>query len=246
MASPTILCALRSGGDYNAEYVERLLNGVKRHAPAGTRFVCLSDTPTPGERIPLAYDWPGWWVKMEFYRPDLDELGDVLTLDLDTVVVGDLSEILAAARLTMLTDVYDPEGGVNSSVTFLPRARRAEIWAKWIADPAAQMAKYGTSGDPVFLGGDQKFLEDGYGAQNIARWQDLTPGQLVSYKAHVRRAKHAQDHGNGHIPPEARLVYFHGKPRPRALNWLEGPGPWSDRSRPREAVSRFWAKLRGR
>jgi hypothetical protein len=44
---------------------------VARYLP-GIRFVCLADTPVTCERWPLLDDWPGWWAKMELFRPDIE------------------------------------------------------------------------------------------------------------------------------------------------------------------------------
>jgi hypothetical protein len=51
-------------------------------------FVCLSDKPdeVPGG-IALKHNWPGWWAKLELFRPDLFQEGDlVLYFDMDTVL----------------------------------------------------------------------------------------------------------------------------------------------------------------
>lgn len=51
--------------------------------------------------------------------------------------------------------------------------------------------------------GDQAFIERAMPEQAIYRWQELLPGQIVSYKVHCR---------NG-IPPNARVVCLHGRPK---------------------------------
>jgi len=56
----TVICVLRSGGQYDAEWVRKLRDGVKRNLARPHRFVCLSDVDVPCERIPLQHDWPGW------------------------------------------------------------------------------------------------------------------------------------------------------------------------------------------
>lgn len=234
MSLPTIACALRTGGAYDAEYVERLSKGVARHLP-GARFVCFSNAPVPCESRALAHGWPGWWSKMEFFRPDAEDLGDLLTLDLDTIVCGPLDAIAAATETTMLSDFLEPARPASGAM-FLPRASRAEVWARWTADPEGHMARCGSLGD-------QKFLEEVWGL-GVARWQDRLPGQIVSYKAHVRRSRgRAFEEGDGTIPEGARLVCFHGRPRPREVNWLEGPLPL--RIRLRDGFSRIRAALGG-
>ena len=105
----TVACVLKSGGTYTPEWVGRLRAGVKRHLPREHMFVCLSDVDVPSMRIPLEHDWPGWWSKMELFRLP----GPILYFDLDTAIVGSLSDIAdyiaeAKAPFTMLRDFYAP------------------------------------------------------------------------------------------------------------------------------------------
>lgn len=187
-----IVLVWRSGGDYDLEYVERLVTSLP-----GQRVVCLSDQPVPCERIPLAYGWPGWWSKMEVFRPDVP--GDFLYMDLDTVVRGPIDDFLAVGCLTLLRDFYR-EWGLGSGLMFLPEADRAEIWREWIARPEHWMAVHQ-------VGGDQEFLER-YWLARAARWQAVLPGRVASYKASGKAERDA-----------AAVVCFHGPPRPRDVQW---------------------------
>ena len=84
----TIACVLRSGGDFDAEYVERLRDGVAANLSLPHRFVCLSDIEVPCERVALRHGWPGWWSKLELFE---QLKGRVLYFDLDTVIAGSLN-----------------------------------------------------------------------------------------------------------------------------------------------------------
>lgn len=203
----TVACVLKSGGDFNAEYVERLRDGAAKNLK-GHRFLCLSDVDVPCERMPLRHDWPRWWSKMELFRPDLDG-GDFLYFDLDTLIVGDLSEIARARDLTMLSDFFDSKR-LASGVMYLPWFDRADVWRKWIKDPERHMRDFRGHGDGGFIGSVKGKAQ---------RWQDDVPGQIVSYKAHVRAPQHPIEKGNGKIPKGARVVCFHGKPRPHEVQW---------------------------
>ncbi len=203
-----VVCVLRSGGEYDAEYVERLRDGIARHLPLEHRFLCLSDVPVGVEDIPLKHDWPGWWSKLEVFRPDI--FGDILFFDLDTVITGDLSDISRVGQLTMLSDFHDLEN-IASGVMYLPWSEREAIWREWIADPSGHMTRNRGHGDGGFL---RKFWN-----RRASRWQDLLPGQIVSYKAHVRKAVHPIENGDGSLPADARVVCFHGRPRPREVGW---------------------------
>ncbi|MGV1795315.1 hypothetical protein [Rhizobium sp. A37_96] len=131
-------------------------------------------------------------------------------MDLDTSVVGDLGDIAAINQLALMRDIYRPEG-LQSSIMYLPEAARRQIWAEWIDRPQHWM-------DIYQKGGDQAFLER-FWLNNAGRWQDLLSGQIVSWKSHVRQALYDDESGNGSIPSEARVVIFHGKPRPWDIGW---------------------------
>jgi hypothetical protein len=204
----SVFCVLRSGGEYKADHVLRLRTQVVKHLPDAD-FRCLSDIKVEGVRtLPLIYDWPGWWSKMELFRPDVS--GDILFMDLDTSIVGSLVDIASVNGLAMMRDIYRPEG-LQSSIMYLPEAARERIWAEWIGRPRHWMDIYHKGGDQAFL---ERFWLDGAG-----RWQDLLPGQVVSWKSHVRQALHDDESGNGSIPADARVVIFHGKPRPWDIGW---------------------------
>ena len=102
MTDLTVACVLRSGGDFDAEYVSKLQAGVARNLTLRHTFLCLSDCEVPCARMPLETDWPGWWAKIELFRL----VGTVLYFDLDTVITGNLDEIASYPHtFTMLNDV---------------------------------------------------------------------------------------------------------------------------------------------
>lgn len=202
----TNVCVLRSGGDFRPEHVQLLAQQV-----AG--LVCLSDVDVPGvETIPLRHGWPGWWSKMELFRPDLS--GDLLYFDLDTVIVGDLSELASLGRTTLLSDFYYPERPA-SGLMYLAESDRAKVWAAWIADPKAAMHKCMRHGDQKFIG---EVLHD------AQRFQDVLPGRVVSYKVHVAKGLNKRSIGDGTVPAGASVVCFHGRPRPWHIKaeWVPG------------------------
>lgn len=176
----------------------------------GADFWCLSDVEIPGVKtLPLKFDWPGWWSKMELMRPSIS--GPMLYLDLDSSVVGGLEAIASLERLTIMRDVYRPDG-LQSSIMVLPEGVRHQIWNHWIDRPDEWMRVYRKGGDQAFL---ERFWLD-----RADRFQDVLPGQVVSFKAHVREAvRKDREFGNGMVPEGARVVAFHGKPRPWEVGW---------------------------
>lgn len=198
-----VMFVLRSGGVYEAEDVRRLASGVHANLP-GADIACLTDIEIdiPGvTAIPLKHDWPGWWSKIEMFRPDIP--GEFLYIDLDTIITGDLSDMAAIGRLAVMRDVYRPDG-LQSSVMFIPDERKAEVWDAFTAGPDRYMAQYA-------YGGDQAFLEPLWGNGKASIWQDALPGQVQSYKV-------ANMASRG-VPDNCRAVIFHGQPKPRDIAW---------------------------
>lgn len=159
--------------------------------------VCLSDVAVPGvETIPLRTDWPGWWSKMEMFGPSLE--GDVLMMDLDVVVLS-LPDIPKGT--TVLRDWLEPSV-MNSSLMFVTERDRAKVWAAFNADPAGHMARY-TRWPSL---GDQAFLQTVIGSAQ--KWDD----SIRSYKVHCRKG----------LPVGAKVVCFHGDPRPWQIkkDWI--------------------------
>lgn len=87
------------GRDFRAEDVFRLFLSVDKHMDRPFNFYVLTNDDgndlLPGTRIPLLHgdDWPGWWAKMELYRPDLPA-GRTLYMDLDTHIIRSLAPVL--------------------------------------------------------------------------------------------------------------------------------------------------------
>jgi len=188
------LTVLRSGGEYKAEHVERLQDQCARYAP-GVEFRCLSDVPAPG-RIKIRHDWPGWWAKMEMFRLR----GPILYMDLDTTIVQTLTPLLAVARsepFVALRDFNPHQRELQSSLMAWSGCMR-RLYRAFLADPAKHMAE-NNSGR---WWGDQGFIERR--ASKRAYWQELLPGAVVSWKKHC---------SNG-VPDGARVVCFHGRPKP--------------------------------
>ncbi len=64
--------------------------------------------------------------------------------------------------------------------------------------------------------GDEREVYDLLWRRKMLFWEEELPAQLVSYKRHVRR-------NNDCLPPNARIVSMHGRPRPHEtkLDWID-------------------------
>lgn len=185
----TIACVLKSGGIFDRRWVWALKRGLARHAPSH-EFVCLTDVPGLGIwSIPLEHGWTGWWSKIELFRPGLFD-GPVLYLDLDTLVVGNLADLVSYdGPFAMLSDFYRPESPASGVMAWTPSAETAAIYESFVQQGRIPGGR-----------SDHWYARH---APKPVRLQDMFPGQIVSFKAHARST-----------PPEgARLVCGHGLPR---------------------------------
>lgn len=107
------------GKYYNREYVEKLYRGVARNFPHPFRFVCLTDSVycfrEPIEPIPLQDPHHDWQSLMEMFKLE----GRVLAMGLDTIITGDLTEIMSYdGPLALCRDPYDSGIPCNGVMLF--------------------------------------------------------------------------------------------------------------------------------
>ena len=209
--TPTIACVLRSGGIYTPEWVHRLKRGIERHASAPPRFVCLSDVDVPGvEVLPLREGWPGWWSKIELFRPRL-LTEPTLYLDLDVVIVGDIAPLLSACdRFTMMHERGKPDYFNSSAMAW--EGDMGHVFEAFRRDPAGHMERFRRHpriGDQAFI--SDLLVREGRAPRTFRRV--LGYDAIVSYK---------RDRCESGPPPRACIVNFHGRPKPCDLTtgWM--------------------------
>jgi hypothetical protein len=184
------------------EYVEAFLSGCDRHLSAPARYYCLTDEPgnLPNgiEPLPAEPGVSGWWNKISLFKPGMFEAGKrILFSDLDAVVIGDLTDIASyRGKFAAIRDFYN-HTHIQSALMAWEAGALDSIWHAW-----------DSGGRPQFdARGDQAFIEAMQPEADY--WQDMLPGQVVSFKD-CRRL--------GGIMPNARMICFHGQPRPHEAN----------------------------
>lgn len=213
-----VAAVLKTGGDYDVRWVRALEQSLYRFLLQPHRFVCLTDLVDQRafgpfvELIPLVHDLPGWWSKIELFRPDVFNKGEpVLYIDLDSVICRNLEKMQGVidCDLILLRDFYRTDKWATGLMGF-EAGRFPDIYLEFMLRAEFWMRKYRS-------GGDQRFLNENFPDLNVRFWQDELPGEIVSYKVHCRDG----------LPSTARVVCFHGKPRPSEIKarWL--PQKWS-------------------
>lgn len=228
----TVVC-LKWGDKYAPEYVNKLYNMVQRNLTIPHRFVCVTEN-TEGlnpdiEIMPLKLDgWPttmrnfqGWWFKLDLFRSNNGLTGKIFYVDLDTVIVGNIDQIVESAQeFTVLRDFYrgypknrPMNNCMGSGLMCWQAEKHAYLYDDFMANVGDNIQKYSQGGDQIWIQDRQTHRQ---------YWQDLVPDQIVSYKVHcIKNRRHSLE--KSWVPQGARIVCFHGTPRPHAVrnfDWM--------------------------
>jgi hypothetical protein len=85
-------------GKYTPDYIEKLYHGLKRNCSVPFEFICYSDTDVVADRvIPLPKESviQQHWHKLSFFDQQFTEEGDIIVMDIDQVIVSDVTEMIA-------------------------------------------------------------------------------------------------------------------------------------------------------
>ena len=231
-----VIVTMKWGTLYSAEYVNVLYNAVCANVDGDCTFVCLTDEPdgiAPGVIIHPIPDiglpdsaWKaGAWPKLTVFLEKLYGLhGRALFIDLDTVISGDITEMFAFPGTFVCLDsrpwrYNSGPARTGTGIFSFEIGRLSAVVDHLAANMSEMLETYKNEQD--FL--HKEFPKLGYG--NITYWPD---NWLQSFKYHLRqpliidRFRHPKE-------PTAKILCFHGRPRPIDLikpssgNWDSPP-----------------------
>lgn len=194
---------------YTAEYVNRLYDNLKKHVTLDFNFIALTNRnpiDIKGGVIlhPLKTKYRGWWAKLYMFKV----FKQAFYLDLDTIIVDNIDALIKHKhKFTMLRNFVTPNNygsglmawNGNYSYLYDEFQGNAHRYIRYYTDKVYKHHKLG----------DQGFLQD-HLKQKPETWQGLFPNnQVVSYKKHCLKK----------VPDNAKIVCFHGHPRPHEVNW---------------------------
>lgn len=207
----TVISVFRSGGEYDAIWVGKLERAIRRNLSVPHRFVCLSDSEVPCERIPLEYNWPGWWSKIELFRPGVIN-GPTLYCDLDNVVVGSIDTLADLDfPFAMTRNLNNPSMG-SSTVMWWNDEPPHHVYETFREAPEHFMGEYGKANGGTYIG-DQAFIWDVMD-RKVPFLSDAVPGLIRSYRRHCQMG----------IPKGCSVIAFGGPLKPNTVSedWLRG------------------------
>ncbi|PWK52765.1 hypothetical protein [Silicimonas algicola] len=243
MGVPNTVLSIKWGTAFGAFDVNMLFRACLAHTPNDLKFVCLTDDasgldpridarPIPDIALtPEEAKRPGVWRKLSLFSPDIADLGRVLFLDLDMLVVGDLSrffEVSEGAVFQNMGESWRPEPRSDEKITgtcifSFDTSGESSVLDAFLARKEANMNSWNN---------EQEFV--GAHVSHASYWPE---GMVVSFKRHLCHRNGMGLFAKPALPlPSASIVAFHGRPRPSDTREMTlwgtfphlhlGPVPW--------------------
>lgn len=216
MDSPVNIICMKWGTKYGAEYVNTLFNMVGRHLTLPFQLTCFTDDPTdidpqvniaalPALELPAGAPERGW-NKLTTLQPNLGGLsGEALFLDLDVVIVSNIDALFShPGEFVIIRDARLHRRMIGNSSVYRFRIGRYEaILQKFRREFPAIQSQY--RNEQAYLSAEINRLGE------LSFWPEAW---CPSFKYHCMQPWPVSHFRDATIPPEAKVVIFHGHPEP--------------------------------
>ena len=216
-----IVC-MKWGSRYGPEFVNRLYTSIKRHTKKATKVYCFTDNfigvnenvickPLPKIKLPSMISLTPW-RKLSIWQYPLEDLkGDVLFLDLDLVITGNLDRFFdyKPGRYCVIENWTQLGKNIGNTSCFrIPIGKYASIFKNFEDDPVNIWKKY--------------HIEQIYISDKI-KDQVFWPSEwCLSFKHNLLPSWPFRIWKPANLPKDTSIVAFTGKPDPDDVvngNW---------------------------
>ena len=212
---------IKWGTAFGARDVNMLFRACSANSHHQLKFVCLTDDagglapqievrPIPDIGLtPSEISHRGVWRKLSLFSQDIADLGRVLFLDLDMLIVGDLSTFFETSEGVTFQNMgeswrREPRSDAKDTGTCIfsfDTRREASVLDAFLSDKSANIDAWKN---------EQEFV--GAHVSQAFYWPE---GQVISFKRHLcRRNGTGLFTAPARPPPCTSVVAFHGTPRP--------------------------------
>tara|TARA_R100001086_G_scaffold249474_3_gene189321 strand:- start:1156 stop:1749 length:594 start_codon:yes stop_codon:yes gene_type:complete len=178
---------------YDESWVEKLYRGFKRHLTVPFEFICFTDKERTFSESEIKQEPIESELNYGAYIEPFKMNEPMILVGLDTVITGNIDHLaeycLEGGKLAVPRDPFFPEKVCNG-VALIPGG------SAW-----------------VFEGHEGQNDMDYIRSLDVAVIDDIWPGEVVSYKGHVK----------GYGLDGVKICYFHGEEKPHQLthDWIE-------------------------
>ena len=239
----TIIC-IKWGDRYGPEFVNRLYHSILRHTKRKTRLVCFTDNPKgidadiittsiPDINLPKNYIETPWRKLTMWKYPLLDLSGDILFLDLDLVITGNIDDLFdyKPGKYCVIENWTQIGKNIGNTSCFrFPSGKYSHIYEKINLHPHKILNNYRI--EQVYI---SKVIP------NMVFW----PSEwCLSFKHNIIPKWPINFLKKPNLPKHARIVAFTGKPdQDEALLGI-WPSPWYKKIykyiKPASWISDYW------
>lgn len=213
---------------FDADAVHTLARMVKRHYPHPHRIVCVTDDPKGLDAsidvVPLWKDLadvpsphgahqPSCYRRLKAFSAEAEQwFGPrFVSVDLDCVIVGDMSSLWNRTEDFVIWGETDPRSFYNGSMWMMTAGSRRKVWDTFDPRTSPGLAKRNGK-----FGSDQGWISHCLG-RGQAMWG--RKHGVYSFRVHMKN-------GMKPLPPDAKIVFFHGKHDPwgyvpQQLSWVQ-------------------------
>lgn len=224
----SVVCWLWASPDnrFTWDHVAALRAQVKKHYRHPFRFICVTNVTGGATGVEQIYDtadfldipsphgpaYPSCYRRLRMFHPDIGVvLGTrFVSLDLDVVLTADPTPLWHREEQIVLLKDSGGRGGYNGSMVLMTAGTRPNVW-NWFDGMASQQQAL-VSGR---FGSDQGWISHVLG-DGEATW--TAADGVYSWRNELQK-------NGGKLPPDARMVVFHGAFKPwhraeRGMEWI--------------------------
>jgi len=215
-------------GMWGPHYVNRLYRAIERNLTLPHRFVLFTDdTNGIDPKIEIGPWNPpslmGWLPTLQAFSPDSGLTGRVWILDSDIIITGNIDHFFGFPQYKFI----NRRKVQTAKKRYMNSGEGVMFNAGWGHDLAWKPLTEQTGEVEQSTGGDDRPFYDQYVMPyvNIAYWDDLLPGQFVSFQLQLKPAR-KRKHWQQRIE-KTRIISFHGRYK-NHLRLAKGNG-WIER-----------------
>ena len=164
-------------GKYNTDYVANLYNSLKKYCDVKFEFICYSDSDVLADKvIPLKQNGiiKEHWFKLQFFDKNFTGEGDIIVMDIDQLIVGNITEMVnwpvEENELVSYTKWWnkDPVTTINGGLYKFKAGSLDFVWKKYLENPVKWQLHYYNNLTVRFkYFGEQNFVEDTCKEHNV-------------------------------------------------------------------------------
>lgn len=242
MSQTVNIVCMKWGTLYGPEYVNKLYSMVERHLTLPFRFACFTDDRTglrsevecfdlPSITVPSKYDVSPW-RKLGMFSKELGDLkGRTLFLDLDIVIISNIDCFFTHSDDFCIIENWTQLGrGIgNSSVYCFTIGKHSNVLDDYKNNMQHVLESY--DNEQIFLSKTIKpikFWPDSWCRSFKVHCLPGGPGGIMNWLKTPKQ------------PKDAKIIVFHGNPKPSDAIEGQWPGTWRKHVRPTPWVEKNW------